>query len=89
MGLSVINQRGRVTPAPNQMEVIIMFNNKTILALGNKRVSFTFKANGFWNVRKYRINSISTQSIENVDIDTANVGEIMDNLYQDGYSIVA
>ena len=66
-----------------------MYNNKTILALGNKRVSFTLKANGLWNVRKYRINSISTQSIENIDIDTEKVGELMDNLYQDGYSIVA
>ena len=66
-----------------------MHNNKTILALGNKRVSFTLKANGLWNIRKYRINSISAQSIEDVDINTEKVGEIMDNLYQDGYSIVA
>lgn len=66
-----------------------MFNNKTILALGNRRVSFTLKANGLWDIRKYRINSISTQSIKDVNVDTEKVGEIMDNLYQDGYSIVA
>lgn len=66
-----------------------MFNNKTILALGNRRVSFTLKANGLWDVCKYRINSISTQSIKDVDIDTEKVGEIMDGLYQDGYSIIA
>ena len=64
-----------------------MFNNKVVLSLGTKRVSFTLKANGLWDMRKYRINNSS--ATEEVNINTEKVGEIMDSLYQDGYTIVA
>lgn len=59
---------------------------KTIMGLGDKRVSFTFRADGMWEICKYHIHRKGNEITVIVDTETA--GAIMDDCGIDGYTIL-